>query len=101
MTTKSIGEAIRNEAHKKLMQGFTLKDYREVGGEETAIVEIADTSKEMKIEADEDRIFIYADGILHLWIELNGEDLIVHAYNKARDEPTSLRITDTAIEVMA
>lgn len=98
---QTIGEALRDDAHRKLMTNFQLKDWQleNPASDRMAFVE---PSRKMAIEVDEFRINLYAGDKLALavWIELNNGELTVHAYDEAHEEPTTLRIgdKDTVIE---
>lgn len=99
--SQAIGEALRDEAHRKLMTSFELQDWQLAGNEDRDGLAFAEPSRKMRIEVEADRINIYhgEKPELVLWIELNGGSLFVHAYDHQHDEPTSLHIQADSITV--
>lgn len=99
MSSKPIGEALRDEAHRKLMTGFELKDWQL--GDPSNDLAIVEPSRKMSITVEDDRISIFSgdETSPSVWLELNNGELTIHAYDKAHEEPVILRIGDIDIEI--
>ena len=95
----SIGDALRDEAHRKLMTNFELKDWQLSDSADPA--QVVEPTRKMSIEVEEDRINIYHgdEQTLVLWVELYDGKLAVHAYDNEHDEPTNLWIESHEIRV--
>lgn len=100
MSSSSIGEALRDEAHRKLMSRFMLKDWQ-LEDPTTSPDAIVEPERPMTVEVEEFRINIYTGDVpkLTVWIELKDSELIVHTYDNQHDEPVSLRISDDKIDI--
>ena len=65
-------------------------------GVTTAPWRVNNQSAENKIEIDATHP---AGHVLCLWIEISGDDLVVHAYDAENDEPVNIRIGKRFIKV--
>lgn len=94
----SIGEALYEEAQRRLLSNFKLKDWQLEDG-----IAVPEPSRDMRIVVQDDRIEVFsvADNTvaLNVWIELSNGKLVVHAYDGEQDDPVTLRISKTGIEI--
>lgn len=95
----TIGEALLEEANRKILTNFPLRDWQlEGAGEDFVPVE---PERLICVEANDFMINIVdkktASNVL--WLELANGVLQVHVYDDAHDEPVTLRISRDDIEI--
>lgn len=102
MTETTIGQALYEEAQRRLLAKFPVKDWRLEGNLEP---NVDPTPIDFHVEASEFRVDITVkDGdniIANVWLEIEDGSVKLHAYDQAHEEPVSIRVTETNIEVIA
>lgn len=98
MTEQSIGQAIYEEAQRRLLSNFKLKDWQL---EDQPGAPCPEPERDLSIEVEEYRINIFSGDPkeLAVWIELNAGQLVVHAYDAGHECPVTLRIGTNDIKI--
>ena len=103
MTETTIGQALYEEAQRRLLAKFPLQDWRLEGDISVNHEEIDDKTVDFHVEATGFRLNIIAKcgdtEIANVWLEIEDGEVKLHAYDQAHEEPVDLRITETNIEI--
>ena len=96
MTETPIGQALYEEAQRRILANFKVKDWR--AGVETSL--------NFRVEAMDQLLFIAVstndrEMIAKVHIEVDGAGILLHAYDEEHDEPVTLTIRTDNITVSA
>lgn len=97
MTETTIGQALYEEAQRKILANFTLTDWQVA---ENPDIPCNEPTRTVKVSATDTRLDIFSsNNKLIFWIEFHAGQLVLHAYDDQHESPVTLRVDANCVEV--